>query len=117
MTRSPSTQLVFAVSLFVMSTAMGCKSNEPLAKERIALENEWLPFWKGKNCTEFYREFKEWKQENAARIEKIETKWKALSQNTRNDLTKRLSDESRAAFRAKIEIALKCGLAPRLSEP
>lgn len=102
-------------TLFALVSLSGCKDNEPLAREKLALENEWLPLWQ-KDCGKFYDDFDAFKKTNSTRIEDIEGRWRALSEGERDKLSKKV-DGFGQIFKTRIEITIRCGKAPWLKEP
>lgn len=98
-----------------LASLVGCKNNEPLAREKLALENEWLPLWQ-KDCGKFYTDFDAFVKKNNARIEDVEGRWRALSEGERDKLSKNVEGFG-AVFKTRIEITIRCGKAPWLKEP
>lgn len=104
-----------AITALCLASLAGCKNNEPLAREKLALENEWMPLWQ-KDCGKFYTDFDAFVAKNKSRIEDVEGRWRALSDGERDKLTKDI-DGFGAVFKTRIEITIRCGKAPWLKEP
>jgi hypothetical protein len=110
-TPRPRVLPILFAPLLALAALAGCTNNEPLAREKAALEAEWLPFWKGE-CGQLYDQLDPWLAKNAARIKDLDARWEALSQGERDSLVDKLEAEFGPIYSAEIEITIRCGLGP-----